>query len=357
MQKADTGCCQNRYGKICLVIDDNTENENCTDKEFGFDSQKESRFIKWETPKKVARKIYLYFRDQRHANIADLKINYSPIDTDDVSETEPFQIQDCTLPNASCHKAIEKGYMVAENPWRRLYYKLYPAFLKYKDAKAQCESDGTHLPVPKSAVENDFISSLVDRAHPYGSDLMAHTWLGIDDLEEDGNHKTVDGSDLTFTKWWNYWGKNYKLIQGIPSEFAKPNENENAMIMLNYQNAYQERLGFWSVINVNRQNWILKFVCLETEDFMSEKRFKKPADYSVADNPWGRSHYKIYHEPKSYLEAQDQCNSDGANLAIPRSKVENDFIAGLIPDKIIWIGINDIANEGNFVTDDGSGWF
>ena len=44
------------------------------------------------------------------------------------------------------------------------------------------------------------------------------------------------------------------------------------------------------------------------------------------------------------------------NLAIPKSKVENDFIAGLIPDKTIWIGINDINKEGHFVTVDGSGW-
>ena len=112
--------------------------------------------------------------------------------------------------------------------------------------------------------------------------------------------------------------------------------------------------GFWLL----NHKWPLKFVCMETENFMSEKRVKKPAEeYSVAENPWGRSHYKIYLEPKSYPEAQTQCKSDGANLAIPRSKVENDFIASLIPDKKIWIGINDIENEGNFVTDDGSGWF
>ena len=114
------------------------------------------------------------------------------------------------------------------------------------------------------------------------------------------------------------------------------------------------RDGFWVVI----KNWAMKFICTETEYFMTEKRVKKPAeDYSVAENPWGRSYYKIYLDPMNYLEAQAQCKSDGANLATPRSKVENDFIAGLIPDKRIWIGIHDIYNEGDFVTVDGSGWF
>ena len=350
MQKAHHECCQNRYAKICLVIDDDIEKQKCTDTPFGFEGEKENRFIEWQTPKNVARKIYLYFRDQRHANIADLKINYLPIDTDDVSETEPFQIQDCTLPNAPCQKANDKGYMVAENPWRRIYYKLYPELTLYKDAKAQCESDGTHLPVPKSAVENDFISSLVDRAH--------HTWLGIDDIEEDGNHTTVDGSDLTFTNWWeNINGWDGKFIQEIPSIYTVPNSFENAMFMWN-DLSKSARVEFWFVINTEHQNWILKFVCLETEEFMSEKRVKKPVEeYSVAENPWGRSYYKIYLEPTTYREAQAQCKSDGAHLAIPRSKVENDFIAGLIPNKTIWIGINDIENEGNYVTNDGSGWF
>ena len=346
MQKADDDCCQNRYRKICLVLDDDIEKQECT--EFGFDGKKDSRFIQWQSPKKVARKIYLYFRDNHHANIADLKIVYSPIDTKNqrkMNETEPFRKQDCATPTAACQKANEKGYMVAENPWRRIYYKLYTKSRKYKEAKAQCESDGTHLPVPRSAVENDFISSLVDRAY--------HIWLGIDDIEEDGNHKTVDGSDLTFTNWYEHF--NNELIGRIPSEYNTPTDKENAMLMGHYRSE-PAKDGFWFVIGI--ETWRLKFVCLETEDFMVEKSVKTPPEkYTVAENPWGRSHYKIYHEPKSYLEAQDQCKSDGANLAIPRSKVENDFIAGLIPDKNIWIGINDIANEGNFVTDDGSGWF
>ena len=55
----------------------------------------------------------------------------------------------------------------------------------------------------------------------------------------------------------------------------------------------------------------------------------------------------------AYGSAKAQCESDGSYLAIPRSEAENDFIASLIPNENIWIGINDIANEGSFVADDG----
>merc|ERR1719419_358224 len=55
----------------------------------------------------------------------------------------------------------------------------------------------------------------------------------------------------------------------------------------------------------------------------------------------------------TYGDAKAQCESDGTFLAIPRSEAENDFIASLIPNEDIWIGINDIAKEGSFVAVDG----
>ena len=78
-----------------------------------------------------------------------------------------------------------------------------------------------------------------------------------------------------------------------------------------------------------------------------------PSDYTYAENSWGKSFYKIYPET-SYGVTDSQCKSDGSFLAIPRSEAENDFIANLIPNEDIWIGINDIEQEGTFVAVDGS---
>ena len=55
----------------------------------------------------------------------------------------------------------------------------------------------------------------------------------------------------------------------------------------------------------------------------------------------------------TYRRAKAQCESDRTFLAIPRSEAENDFFAGLVPDEHIWIGINDIEQEGSFVAVDG----
>ena len=55
----------------------------------------------------------------------------------------------------------------------------------------------------------------------------------------------------------------------------------------------------------------------------------------------------------TYTSAKAQCESDGAFLALPRSDAENNFIAGLFPGSNIWIGINDINQEGVYVAVDG----
>ena len=81
--------------------------------------------------------------------------------------------------------------------------------------------------------------------------------------------------------------------------------------------------------------------------------FNLPSDYLFVENSWGNFFHKIYNTYRNYGDAKAQCESDGAFLAIPRSQAENDFLTGLLPNTYIWIGINDIEEEGNFVAVDG----
>ena len=83
------------------------------------------------------------------------------------------------------------------------------------------------------------------------------------------------------------------------------------------------------------------------------ENFNLPTDYTFSENSWGNLFYKIYTTALNYGDAKAQCESDGAFLAIPRSQAENDFLTGLLPNEHIWIGINDIEEEGNFVAVDG----
>ena len=83
--------------------------------------------------------------------------------------------------------------------------------------------------------------------------------------------------------------------------------------------------------------------------------YNLPDDYFFVTQSWGSRFYKVYSDRYSqYNAAKTKCESDGAFLAIPRSKAENDYIGDLIPKEDIWIGINDIDQEGVFVAVDGS---
>ena len=91
----------------------------------------------------------------------------------------------------------------------------------------------------------------------------------------------------------------------------------------------------------------------ELVDFRPED-FNLPTDYTFASNAWGNSYYKIYNEGLDYGDAKAQCESDGTFLAIPISEAEEHFLFGFIPDDLsMWIGINDIEQEGLFVAVDG----
>ena len=56
---------------------------------------------------------------------------------------------------------------------------------------------------------------------------------------------------------------------------------------------------------------------------------------------------------KNFWDAREHCRNEGAYLAYPTSDAESDFIAGLLPGWCFWIGVNDIDEEGKWVTDDG----
>ena len=81
----------------------------------------------------------------------------------------------------------------SENSWGNFFYKIYKTYRNYGDAKARCEFDGAgFLAIPRSQAENDFLISLLPNQE---------FWIGIDDIEEEGNFVAVDGREITWTNW------------------------------------------------------------------------------------------------------------------------------------------------------------
>jgi len=56
----------------------------------------------------------------------------------------------------------------------------------------------------------------------------------------------------------------------------------------------------------------------------------------------------------TWHDALSACSERGLHLASVHSQLEQDFIWGLSYDKHLWIGLNDLASEGDYVWSDGS---
>ena len=93
---------------------------------------------------------------------------------------------------------LPTDYISATSTWGDLFYKAYTTELDYEDAKAQCESDGTFLAVPRSQTQNDFFADLLTL------NWDENLWIGINDIEEEGSFVAVDGSDVSWTNWGTY---------------------------------------------------------------------------------------------------------------------------------------------------------
>ena len=69
-----------RYGDACIVLNDDIDNQLCTDTKTGFLADQKWGYITWKMPTDNVRKVELVFRKEHdyygHAQIADLKILY-----------------------------------------------------------------------------------------------------------------------------------------------------------------------------------------------------------------------------------------------------------------------------------------
>ena len=68
----------------------------------------------------------------------------------------------------------------------------------------------------------------------------------------------------------------------------------------------------------------------------------------------GTPTYWVSRTPNNWSEAQNFCVSIGMTLAQPKNLAENQLIASKVGAIHVWLGINDIAKEGDFKYADGS---
>ncbi|CAH1270785.1 PXDN [Branchiostoma lanceolatum] len=94
-----------------------------------------------------------------------------------------------------------------------------------------------------------------------------------------------------------------------------------------------------------------------------------PDQSVVCSQGWskhGSRCFRVFTNKMNYAGAKAACRSKGGSLALPKDKPTNDLLVrlrnGISPSAPVWIGLNDIQQEGRFVWEDGqvlgsfSGW-
>ncbi|XDV50455.1 hypothetical protein PO909_019511 [Leuciscus waleckii] len=64
--------------------------------------------------------------------------------------------------------------------------------------------------------------------------------------------------------------------------------------------------------------------------------------------------YKYFSHSVNWITAEKNCQSLGANLASVHNERENEFLLGLLPSTISWVGANDAVQDGEWLWSDGT---
>jgi hypothetical protein len=187
--------------------------------------------------------------------------------------------------------------------------------------------------IPSSESENKFIAGLVS----------GPVWIGVTDIDQEGKYVAVDGSELTYTNWENNQPDNYNHQHGMDEDGVHIRDSE----------------GKWNDQEV--QNHKYQFVCSlavkvepKPEDYGLPKEYKFAQRVKGSRGQNGDFFFRRYTTGSGYIASRNRCEMDGANLFIPENFADLEFIAQEMPfHETVWLGINDIEEEGTFVRDDG----
>ena len=197
----------------------------------------------------------------------------------------------------------------------------------YNEAASQCLAQGAELATINNPEEDNFVRGLMESVRENDH------WIGLNDLEVEGNFVWQDTTVPMYTNWNNDSPKN-------------GNTSTNCVMK-------KGNTGAWADKHCNHIRW---FVC--SQPAVEECPPPPACEQSCSNSDFQLSGTNCFWASSNKLyfnEAKSECLTLGAQLA----KVDND------PDREIaknmmtgsddyWIGLNDLEVQGNFVWQDGT---
>ncbi|XP_039456452.1 C-type lectin domain family 4 member E-like [Oreochromis aureus] len=190
-------------------------------------------------------------------------------------------------------------------------YHLPESFRSWDAARKDCRDRGADLMVIDSAEKQTFLSMITTK----------ETWIGLNDKEQEGTWKWVDGTPLTLM----YWGK------------SQPNNGGEQDCV--YVRTDEGR--FWN-----------DHYCSSSHQWICENT---PNHNKTCPVGWSFNHscYLVSKNSASWDAARKDCRDRGADLVVINSPEEKNFLSTITTEGV-WIGLNDKEEEGTWKWVDGT---
>ena len=259
--------------------------------------------------------------------------------------------------------------------------------LTWPKAQAFCEASGGQLAVIESSSENAFLANVLQANSAY---------IGLSDHVSEGTFQWVDGSALSYTRWYpgqpnNYYGfqdyvellrngywndqtnnKELEFIMEIsclniqqtsgPTDLSQVNENTTVTFQVqdacgdvstcSYDILVSGDVSLTCPPNLDIQtNGGSEVVYFNTPDFMTccnQCNLGSPISGFVFMGQRDGSYYYCSKDQRTWHEANEIARRNGGHLAIIDDDQENNYLAGLLDRQIAFIGVSDQQEEGTW---------
>ncbi|XP_063355853.1 C-type mannose receptor 2-like [Pelmatolapia mariae] len=183
-------------------------------------------------------------------------------------------------------------------------------------ARRDCRYRGGELVVIDSPEEQNFLSTITTE----------EVWIGLNDKEQEGTWKWVDGTPLTLM----YWG----IRQ--PDNGGEDNDGEEDCVYVR-----TEWGRFW---NDHFCSYSHQWICENTPNHNKT---------CPVGSSFNHSCYLISKSSASWDAARMDCRDRGADLVVINSPEEKNFLSTITTEEV-WIGLNDKEQEGSWKWVDGT---
>mmetsp|Transcript_6959 Transcript_6959/g.9338 ORF Transcript_6959/g.9338 Transcript_6959/m.9338 type:complete len:1729 (+) Transcript_6959:360-5546(+) len=194
-------------------------------------------------------------------------------------------------------------------------YKAFTSEQTYEDAQSTCVEDGGSLVSIESSSQNTYVASLISSG----------SWIGFTSLP------------TVCSEGYSNLGKHCYRVYHDPTDWHSARDHcqaqggELASIQSGAINSFLHSM-------IDAKTWI---------------GFHDLAECPYGYTDYGSTCYKVHNQGKKWHRAKAICHSEGADLLSIESADDNNHFTGHV-ETSIWIGLNDISDEGDFVWSDGT---